>query len=182
MDHINQYYNDNNKQLIDGYAPFCKHIFIPNFIGSLCTGYTSLNDTNRQYLLSDYQSRTEYELPVLTRWLDKKYVDSPRATHLDIILYSREQINKEHQATQPPQSSSDSTNTGNEQYDNVYDTGVWQWGIISIKPQLGSVELPMLPITIMRNSMISEGGSGVDIDRSQYHQSVEFWKKHANIA
>ena len=86
------------------------------------------------------------------------------ATHLDIILYSRQQIELENQQTQQHKSHTDTT-VHSDRSDNVYSTGQWEWGIISIKAQLGDTELPMLPITIMRNALISEGGSGVEIDR-----------------
>lgn len=40
----------------------------------------------------------------------------------------------------------------------------------------------MQPITVMRNALISEGGSGVAIDRTAYGKSVDYWSKHAPIA
>jgi Protein of unknown function (DUF3228) len=43
-------------------------------------------------------------------------------------------------------------------------------------------ETPMQPITVMRNALISEGGSGVAIDRAAYDRSVEYWSKHAPVA
>ena len=56
------------------------------------------------------------------------------------------------------------------------------WGIISIKPQDVEHELPMQPITMLRNALgKEEGGSGVPIDREKYNQSVAHWKKHAVI-
>jgi hypothetical protein len=56
------------------------------------------------------------------------------------------------------------------------------WGIISVKGQLCDFELPMQPITMMRNALGKEhGGSGVSLDRSKYMASVDFWKLHAAI-
>jgi hypothetical protein len=43
-------------------------------------------------------------------------------------------------------------------------------------------ETPMQPITMMRNAILSEGGSGVAIDRAAYAQSVAYWSEHAPIA
>lgn len=34
---------------------------------------------------------------------------------------------------------------------------------------------------MMRNELISEGGSGTPIDRKAYMKSVEYWKDHAII-
>ena len=42
-------------------------------------------------------------------------------------------------------------------------------------------ELPMAPITMMRNALgTAEGGSGVALDRAAYRRSVAFWEAHAN--
>lgn len=43
------------------------------------------------------------------------------------------------------------------------------------------VENNRSPITIMRNELISQGGSGVPIDRDAYMKSVEYWKDHAVV-
>ena len=59
----------------------------------------------------------------------------------------------------------------------------YDWGIISIKPQGYDHELPMQPITMMRNALgKEEGGSGVGLDRAKYMESVEFWKEHVLYA
>lgn len=43
-------------------------------------------------------------------------------------------------------------------------------------------ELPMSPITIMRNALgAEEGGSGVPLDREAYLTSVKYWDQHAMI-
>lgn len=184
---VNDYHKQNGHKLVDGYAPFCKHLFVPCFIDDLKCSYATLSADNLQHLKSDYIARSSAELPVLTRWLDKEHVQGDPATHLDIILYSREQIKKEN-AEMAQHTKADEAAKENEQFsqqydsENVHETGKWEWGIISIKPQVGDKELPMLPITVMRNSLISEGGSGVDIDRTKYNEAVEFWKKHANIS
>lgn len=40
---------------------------------------------------------------------------------------------------------------------------------------------PRNPNTIMRNELISQGGSGVPINRQAYMKSVEYWKNHAIV-
>src|SRR3546814_16662821 len=41
-------------------------------------------------------------------------------------------------------------------------------------------EIPMAPITMMRNALgVEEGGSGVPLDRDAYRRSVEFWERNA---
>ena len=47
--------------LVDGYAPFCKHVFVPNFTGAKAT-CLPITDANRSLLQSGYQARTEKEV------------------------------------------------------------------------------------------------------------------------
>ena len=43
-------------------------------------------------------------------------------------------------------------------------------------------ELPMQPITMMRNALgAEEGGSGVALSREAYSASVAFWAAHAPL-
>jgi hypothetical protein len=84
--------------LVDGYAPFCKHIFLQNFTQAKC-GALAVTQSNRHLLRSGYSSRTPSELPVLQRWFSSSDVEAPQAAMLDVILYSREQLVKEREAT-----------------------------------------------------------------------------------
>mmetsp|Transcript_69498 Transcript_69498/g.137452 ORF Transcript_69498/g.137452 Transcript_69498/m.137452 type:complete len:267 (-) Transcript_69498:61-861(-) len=149
-----------------GYAPFCKHLFVPNFVPGLPDGALRITDENRGLLRSAYIARTDKELPVLTRWFAKAEVAGqvPEAKILDVILYSREQIRKENEAM-AEDSNSDAP-----------------WGIVSVKPQSIDSEIPMEPITMMRNCLGTEhGGSGVALDKEAYALSVEFWAEHAQV-
>jgi hypothetical protein len=84
-----------------------------------------------------------------------------------VVLYSREQLLKEHSA-------------GEYKDEPLYFDA--DWGVVAILGQMSSDEEPMKPITMMRNALgISEGGSGVTIDRERYTQSVEFWSKNATV-
>jgi hypothetical protein len=63
-----------------------------------------------------------------------------------------------------------------------YADGEWEYGIVSVKPQLEDYELPMNPVTMMRNALpLSEGGSGKPLNRDEYAQSVAYWQKHAVV-
>ena len=58
----------------------------------------------------------------------------------------------------------------------------YDWGIVSIKAQDQDSEIPMEPITAMRNALgKDQGGSGVALDRDYYLSSVEFWNVHALV-
>jgi len=149
--------------LVDGYAPFCKHLFLPNFSDALC-GYLSITAANEHLLRTEYQARTEKELPVLVRFFPRSSIAPVAARYLDIILYSREQIRKENAAT------------GTECKDTE------PWGIVSVKPQMENFETPMQPITMMRNALgVEEGGSGVKLDRAKYLEAVQFWRQNATL-
>ncbi|KAL8453090.1 hypothetical protein Emed_000960 [Eimeria media] len=155
--------------LMDGYAPFCKHIYVENFTDATVAS-VPITEENRTLIQTGYLARRPEELPVLCRWLPASQVrhQLQRAKYLDLILYSREQIAKEAAAM----SKSDQV---------VVDPAAPEFSIISIKAQNEPFEVPMNPITIMRNALIEEGGSGVSIDRAAYARSVEYWSKHVLI-
>lgn len=52
--------------LVAGYAPFCKHLFIPNFVGA-ALGALRITEQNRGRLQCGYSQRRPEELAVLTR-------------------------------------------------------------------------------------------------------------------
>ena len=154
--------------LVDGYAPFCKHVFVPNFIAGTKVGAIPITEENQHLLRSGYSARSDAELPVLTRWFPEEKVEIPEATFLDIILYSREQLELERSAM-----------ASKQERPPLPDA---PWGIISVKGQTVDYECPMTPITIMRNALgREEGGSGVPIDREKYAASVEYHQHHAPL-
>ena len=61
--------------LHDGYAPFCKHLFIENFTDAI-SAYVKITPKNEAFLRSGYEARRENELAVLNRWLDKKLLEA----------------------------------------------------------------------------------------------------------
>ena len=196
---INARYNPS--LLVDGYAPFCKHLFLINDFTNARVSVIPITNSNMHCLRSRYEARTEQELPVLTRYFDRKAlvlqmqqqeeemttnvanddVDEkisdddtlifPVAKYLDLILYSREQIIKENIAM----GKADVAGADQEE-----ETA--PWGIVSIKAQDVNYELPMTPITILRNALGKEqGGSGVELNREAYMESVNYWKDHATV-
>jgi hypothetical protein len=156
-------------KLVDGYAPFCKHVFVPNFAALKATSIP-ITESNEKFLRTKYEARTEKELPVLVRYFSEAELaesgqEVPEAKFLDIILYSREQIIKENKAMDLP------VNPATE-----------AWGIVSVKPQMVNYECPMTPITMLRNALgVEEGGSGIALNRDKYNASVAFWKAHASV-
>ena len=141
-------------KVLDGYAPFCKLHVHRNWTSTRCLT-VPITDDNRHLLRSAYEARSKKELPVLVRWFEG--VEPPVAEYLVAILYSAEQMAKEGSPIDG------------------------DWGIVGCLYTAAPEEIPMAPITMMRNALgVEEGGSGVPIDREAYRRSVEFWEANAN--
>lgn len=158
------------EDLKEGYAPFCKHLFVINDFTDAKVNVLEITKENEHLLRSKYEARNDKELPVLTRSFPRELlIDEkplPTAKYLDLILYSRDQINKENDAQ---------GDAGNPE--------TAPWGIVSIKAQDADFELPMTPMTAMRNALgKEEGGSGIPINRESYMEAFNYWNDHANIS
>lgn len=148
--------------LADGYAPFCKHLFLKNPTDTRC-GFSPITGQNRHLLHSGYVARREGERAVLERWFEG--LDAPRAEWLDVILYSHAQLLAEAR-----------------DYPDELPVPDCDWGIVSIIGTLEPAEPPMPPITQMRNALgRAEGGSGVPLDADAYDKAVAFWDTHAAV-
>jgi hypothetical protein len=142
------------ERVIPGYAPFCQLHVHRNWTSTKCS-VIAITDENRHRLRSAYEARTRGELPVLVRWFEG--LEPPVANYLVPILYDREQMAKE---------------------GTPIDA---DWGIVGCLYTMAPEEIPMVPITMLRNALgVAEGGSGVPLDRDAYRRSVEFWSAHAN--
>ncbi|MDH5834607.1 DUF3228 family protein [Luteimonas kalidii] len=141
-------------RVLDGYAPFCKLHVHRNWTSTRCLT-VPVTDGNRHLLHSAYEARTRDELPVLVRWFEG--VEPPVAEYLVAILYSAEQLAKE-----------DAPIDGD-------------WGVVGCLYTAEPEEIPMAPVTMMRNALgVEEGGSGMPLDREAYRRSVGFWERNAN--
>ena len=140
--------------VLPGYAPFCRLHVHANWTTTKCS-VIAITDANRHLLRSAYEARTPAELPVLVRWFEG--LEPPVAKYLVPILYDREQLAKEGTAIDA------------------------DWGIVGCLYTMEPAEIPMVPITMLRNALgVAEGGSGVPLDREAYQRSVAFWSAHAN--
>ncbi|UAU35435.1 DUF3228 family protein [Xanthomonas campestris] len=141
-------------RVIEGYAPFCRLHAHCNWTSTRCLT-VPITEANRHQLRSGYEARNSQELPVLVRWFEG--VEPPVATYLLPILYSREQLAKE---------------------GSPIDT---DWGVVGCLYTAEPDEIPMAPITMLRNALgVEEGGSGVPLDRDAYRRAVAFWEANAN--
>lgn len=142
------------EKVLDGYAPFCKLHVHRNWTSTRCS-VIEITDANRHRLRSAYEARSRTELAVLVRWFDG--IEAPVARYLLPILYDRAQLARE---------------------GTTIDA---DWGIVGCLYTLQPAEIPMAPITMLRNALgVAEGGSGVPLDRTAYRRSVAFWDRHAN--
>ena len=150
-----RYLNDHAPlKVLPGYAPFCTLQVHRNWTTTRCLTI-AVTDANRHLLHSGYEARNRSELPVLVRWFEG--VEPPVASYLIPILYSREQLEKEGSPIDG------------------------DFGIVGCMYTSEPEEIPMAPITMMRNALgVEEGGSGVALDRRAYQRSVEYWSTHAN--
>jgi hypothetical protein len=160
------YFEKKTTELLDGYAPFCKHIIMENFTRSK-PHCIAVNRSNVKKLKTGYIKRAEHELPVLSRWFEKDSTLRARARFLDIILYSKEQIQLESKHTGVP-----------DPHANIdYD-----YAIVGVKPQNEYEETPMQPITLMRNALgVEFGGSGISLNETLYNKAVDYWSRHAVV-
>lgn len=153
--------------ILDGYADFCKLLVVGNWTDAR-TGSLPITLETLPYLKSGYFSRTEEELPVLSRWLEIPERFVPKANYLVIVLYTRNQLEQEYLSR-----------GSDELFELDIDT---DYGVVAILGQMGSNEEPMTPITMMRNALgKEEGGSGVPLNKEEYKKSVEFWDSHGII-
>lgn len=159
------YINGDSKQLLNSEWEFCKYLVIKNDFDVKCAVREITLDIY-PYIRTDYVQRTPDELPVLSRFVQlPPGFKGQKANYIVLVLYSREQLQKEFKPKEE----------GQEFY---FDDNV-EWGIVSIMGTLLPYPDPLVPVTIMRNALgIEEGGNGETLNRKVYNESVEFWSKH----
>ena len=148
-----------------GYADFCKILALKNsredgsyiFPDLKCLTVNKKEALEKGAVLhTAYEARNEKELPVLVEWITGAV--PPPAEFIHLILYSREQMEKEN------------------------DPVKTDWAIVSVSTSAHIEVEPMRPATALRNALgVEEGGSGVPIDREAYRESVDFWQKNIMI-
>ena len=194
---VNEYIAANGGEacLRDGYAPFCKHVFMPNDASLTQARATTVRlvPELEPAVRTAYEARTAKELPVLVRFLPRAAMPAPGppvATFLDIILYDRTQLDKENAAMHVGAKQGEGEEGGASGGDGgaaAYAASAvggsdTPWGIVSVKAQDVDVELPMNPATMLRNALgKEEGGSGVALERDAYLAAVQFWQEHVSV-
>jgi hypothetical protein len=170
--------SESDAYIIDGYAPFCKLVAIKNFTNANA-GTVPITESNYQYIRSGYSKRNPSELSVLSRWLELP-LGKPKAKWLLIVLYNKEQIDKESILDYNKLFSEWESNSNSELAPIRPVPFDADWGIVSILGQLNKDEEPMSPITIIRNAYM-HGGSGQPIDEKYYKSAVKFWNENCIV-
>jgi len=183
----------------DGYAPFCKLIAVKNFTDAR-VGCVPITVANHQYIRHGYSKRRDGELETSSRWLELP-VPAPRANYLMVIVYDKEQMDKEALAEYNKKMAEGGIDSLGLEKPEPFSG---EWGVVAILGQHGSEEEPMKPETMMRNYMpIEFGGSGqkfpempsdpedkgavakynaeMDDFREKFKKSVEFWQNHVTV-
>ena len=166
------YSRDKFCKIIDGYAPFCKLISVPNFTNAK-VGSLPITNENYQYLRFEYSKRRDGEIAYLKKFFDFPVKnDLPIAKFLIIVVYDREQLLKEYEVEL--QSKIEIKEFELEEND--------KWGIVAILAQDECEEQPITPETMINNHMgIKFGGSGVELNIDEYEKSVKFWSENAIV-
>lgn len=143
--------------IADGYAPFCKLFYFENWTKAQA-GIVEIQQGNQVLISTEYEARRETELPVLMRYIPGDLLWEMPAKYLCVIVYDKAQMEKE---------------------GSPIDA---DYAVVNILRLMTLEEPPLPPITMMRNALgVSEGGSGVPLDRDKYIASVAFWSKNVAV-
>lgn len=142
----------------DGYAPFCKLVAIQNTTDAR-VGCVPITESNYIYIRHGYSKRRDGEFETSSRWLELP-VKAPKANYLMLVLYSKEQIDKEAIAEYNKKMADGDIDSIGLERPEPFDG---DWGVVAILGQHGYEEEPMKPETFDRNYMpIEFGGSGME--------------------
>lgn len=191
LQYINVQYklwNDDIK-LLDSEWDFCKYLVFPNIHYVIKAQVMKLELSLYPFIRSAYSSRTPEELSVLSRWVDlPPGFELPQAKYVVCVLYSREQLLKEFDSKngkndiQVPSTPVLEPVFYNDKKD-FYLSHDCEYGIVAIMGTTNPEPDPLIPVTILRNSLgTSEGGNGENINKDVYKKSVEFWNTHIMVS
>jgi hypothetical protein len=147
-----------SNQLKTGYAPFVKIAVIHD--PGIMSPIVKVTPENQGLLKSEVTKRREFEKEYEQRYFESKDVKGTPSNHVNVVLYSREQLERE----------PDGNPSGAD------------WDMISINAEPYAQDSPMAPSTLRRNMQGMEaGGSGWQHKQEELTQSESFWKDHAMV-
>ncbi len=140
-----------------GYADFVRIVSIrdPKILCSIA----KITLENKKFLKTEKTKRREEEEEYEHSFFESKDVKGIPSHHVDLILYTREQLEKEKEK-----------HTGSD-----YD-------LISVNAEISEKGAPITPETMRRNIKGPDsGGSGHQHTKKEIAHSEDFWKDHALI-
>ena len=160
--------------LLDSDWDFCKYLVFANPATEIKSQVAKIDLTIYPYIRSGYSSRTPEELPILSRWAElPPGFSQPAAKYVVCVLYTREQLLAEHDKKILPEG---------EERQPFYLPEDVKYGIVAIMGTITPEADPMIPVTMMRNSLgMEEGGNGAKLNKDAYKKSVQFWETHIMI-
>lgn len=147
----------NNGKDKRGYADFVRIITIRD--PKILCPIAEITPENKKFLKTEKTKRREGEEEYEHQYFDAKDVKGISSHHINLILYTREQLEKEKEK-----------HTGAD-----YD-------LISVNAEISEKGAPITPETMRRNIKGPEyGGSGYQHTQKEISQSEKFWNDHALI-
>jgi len=138
-----------------GYADYVRIVSIKD--PKITCPIAKITPENKKFLKSKMTKRREGEEEYKETYFESKDVKGIPSHHVDIILYSREQLEKEKEK-----------NTGSD------------FDIISVNAEISGKGAPITPETMRRNIKGPEfGGSGFQHTKEEISHSEKFWNEHA---
>lgn len=133
-----------------GYRPGVLEVEVDpaNFFSGVIKLYSHFRITSKL----EARQPGEEEVLITTARADKQ-----RATHVDVILYSKEVLAEE--------VSTDA-----------------DYEVVSINARVSSIPTPMDPVTMARNFLNKTGGTKGVFSAEQFAESIWFWATHANVS
>jgi len=140
-----------------GYADYVRIVSIKD--PAILCPVAKITPENKKFLKTETTKRREDEESYEHSYFDAKDVAGTPAHHIDIIMYTKGQLDSEGEK-----------NTGSD------------LDIISVNAQFSDVGAPITPETMKRNIKgPAFGGSGFQHSQEEISHSEKFWKDHAMI-
>jgi len=147
----------NRGQDKEGYAKFVRIAEIKD--PKILCPVAEITPENKRFLKTEKTKRREDEEEYEHSYFDSKDVEGMPSHHVDVIMYTREQLEKEGEK-----------HTGND------------LDVISVNARISAEGDPMTPETMRRNIKgPAFGGSGFQHTQEEISRSEKFWNGHALI-
>lgn len=141
----------------EGYKPYVRIVTIKD--PKILSNIAKITSENKKFLKTEMTRRQKGEEEYEHSFFESKDVKGVPSHHIDLILYTKEQLEKEK-----------SNPTGSD------------FDLISVNAEFSDKSVPMTPVTMRRNIKgPAFGGSGHKHSEKEIAGAEKFWKDHAFI-